>query len=101
MIILLMSDDNVLLQEFTTRASGYVEDAGVIESESGSDITKRLLLKNPKNDPVPLLWSANTLRLKQETEVVNKAMSSITLNDISDFKNLIKADELLFVKEWG
>ena len=48
MIILLMSDDNVLLQEFTTRASGYVEDAGVIESESESDITKRLLLKNPK-----------------------------------------------------
>ena len=34
--------------------------------------------------------SANAFRLKQETEVT-KAMSSITLNDISDFKNLIKA----------
>ena len=94
---------NVLLQEITIGASGYVEDAGVIESECESDVTKRLkqLLKNPKNDPVPSLPSANTLRLKQETQEITKAMSSITLNDISDFKNLIKADELLFVKEWG
>ena len=33
----------------------------------------------------------NVFQLKQETEEVTKAMSSITLNDISDFKNLIKA----------
>ena len=87
------SDDNVLLQELTAGASGYVEDTGVNESESKSDITKWLkrLLKNPKNDPVPSLRFADTFRLKQETKEVNKAMSSITLNDISDFKNLIKA----------
>ena len=55
------SDDNVLLQEFTARASGYVEDAGVIEKESESDITKllKLLLKNLKNDPIPSLQSAD------------------------------------------
>ena len=43
------SDDNVLHQKFTAGTSGYVEDAGLIESESESDITKRLklLLKNP------------------------------------------------------
>ena len=83
------SDDNVLLQELTAGASGNVEDTGVNESESKSDITKWLkrLLKNPKNDPIPSLRFADTFRLKQET----KAMSSITLNDISDFKNLIKA----------
>ena len=78
-----VTQDNVLFQVFTAEASGYVEDTAVSESES--DITKRLklLLKNPKNDP-------NAFRLKQETEEVTKAMPSITFNDISDFKNLIK-----------
>ena len=51
--------DDALLQEFTAGASAYVEDAGVIESESESEsnITKRqkLLLKTPKNDPIPSL----------------------------------------------
>ena len=44
------SDDNVLLQEFAAAASGYVEDTGVIESESETDIMKqlKLLLKNPQ-----------------------------------------------------
>ena len=80
-----------MLQEFTAGASGCVEDTRV--GESASDITKRLklLLKNQKNNPIPSLRSANAFRLKQETEEVTKAMSSITLNDISDFKNLIKA----------
>ena len=70
-----------------------VEETGVIESQIESDITKRLklLLKNPKTDPIPSLRSADAFQLKQETEEVNKAMSSITLNNISDFKNLIKA----------
>ena len=36
--------DNVLLQEVTTGASVYVEDTGVTESESESDITKQLKL---------------------------------------------------------
>ena len=47
--------NDVLLHEATAGASGYVEDAGVIESES--DITKRqkLLHKNPINDIIPLL----------------------------------------------
>ena len=40
--VVTQSDDNVLLQEFTARASGYFEDTGVTESES--DITKRLKL---------------------------------------------------------
>ena len=68
-------------------ASGCVEDAG--ESEIASDITKRqkLLLKTPKNDASPSLRSANAFWLKQETEEVTKAMSSVTLNDII---NLIK-----------
>lgn len=46
--------DNVLLQEFTARASGYFEDTGVTESKSESDIMKGLiqLLKNLKNDPI-------------------------------------------------
>ena len=70
---LTQSDDNVLSQEFTAGASGYVEDAGVIES--GSDITKWLkrLLEKPQNDPVTSLRS---LRI------------------------LSKHVQLLFVKEW-
>ena len=88
--VVTQSDDNVLLQEFTAGASGCVEDTRV--SESASDITKRLklLLKNPKNDPIPSLRSANAFRLKQETEEVTKAMPSITLNDISDLRTLSK-----------
>ena len=72
-------------------ASGCVEGAGV--SESASDITKwqKLSLKTPKNDAIPSLRSTNAFWLKQETEEVTKAMSSVTLNDISDFKDLIKA----------
>ena len=91
--IVTQSDYNVLLQEFTAGASGYVEETGVIESEIESDITKRLklLLKNPKTNPIPSLRSADAFLLKQETEEVNEAMFSITLKNISDFKNLIKA----------
>ena len=98
--VVTQSDDNVLLQEFTAGASGCVEDTRV--SESANDITKRLklLLKNPKNDPIPSLRSANAFRLKQETEVT-KAMSSITLNDISDFKNLIKAGAISVCERMG
>ena len=97
------SYDDALLWVFTARASGYIKDASVIGKESESDITEQLkrLLKNLKNDPIPSLRSADAFWLGRETEEVDKAMSSITLNDISDFKNLIKADELLFVKEWG
>ena len=99
--VVTQSDDNVLLQEFTAGASGCVEDTRV--SESANDITKRLklLLKNPKNDPIPSLRSANAFRLKQETEEVTKAMSSITLNDISDFKNLIKAGAISVCERMG
>ena len=99
--VVTQSDDNVLLQEFTAGASGCVEDTRV--SESASDITKRLklLLKNPKNDPIPSLRSANAFRLKQEIEEVTKAMSSIALNDISDFKNLIKAGAISVCERMG
>ena len=57
--VVTQSDDNVLLQEFTAGASGCVEDTHV--SESASDVKKRLklLLKNPKNDPISSLRSAN------------------------------------------
>ena len=81
--------DNVLLQEFTARASGYIEDTDVIGSES--DITKRLKLplKSPPKNPFPSLRSADVYRLKQETEEINKRMPSIVLNGISDFKSLI------------
>ena len=85
--------DDVLLQEFTAGGSGYVEDAYAVERESKSDITKRLklLLKTPKKDPIPSLRSADAFRLKWKSEEVNKAMFSIILNDISDFKNIITA----------
>ena len=51
--VVTQSDDNVLLQEFAAVACSYVEDAGVIQSESESDPTKWLkqLLKSSKNDP--------------------------------------------------
>ena len=38
--VVTQSDDDVLLQEYPARASGYVEDTFVIECESESDITK-------------------------------------------------------------
>ena len=46
--------DDVLLHEFTAGTSGYVEDAGVIESDTESDITKRLKLlqQNLINDTI-------------------------------------------------
>ena len=40
--VVTQSDDNILPQEFTDGASSYLEDAGVIQSESESDTTKRL-----------------------------------------------------------
>ena len=99
--VVTQSDDNVLLQEFTAGAIGCVEDTRV--SEGASDMKKRLklLLKNPKNEPIPSLQSANAFRLKQETEEVSKTMSSITLNDISDFKNLIKAGAISVCEKMG
>ena len=56
-----VTQDNVLLQEFPAGARDCFEVTGV--SESASDITKRLklLLKNPQNDPVPSLRFANIL----------------------------------------
>ena len=101
--VVTQSDDNVLLQEFTAGASGYIEDVGVIKNESENDITKRLklLLKNPKNDPIPSLQSANAIRLKQEKVEVNKVMSSISLNDLSDFKNLVKAGATIVCERMG
>ena len=49
--------DHVLLHEVTAGTSGYVEVARIIESDSESDITKRLkrLQKNPINDTIPSL----------------------------------------------
>ena len=103
--VVIQSDDNVLLEKFTAGASGYVEDTRVIKSKSDSenDITKRLkpLLKNAKNDPILSLRSAYAFRLKLETDEVNKVMSSITLNDISDFKNLIKAGTTTVCERMG
>ena len=95
--------DDILLQEFTAGVSGYVEDTGVFESENESNITKllKLLLKNSKNDPIPSLRSADAFQLKQEIEEVSKAMSSIILNDISDFKNLIKAGATIVYERMG
>ena len=92
-----------MLQEFTAGASDYFEDTGVIESKSKSNITKRqkLLLKIPKNISIPLLRSANAFRLKQEKEEVTKAMSSLTLNDLSDFKNFIKTGAISVCERMG
>ena len=102
-VVVSNSDDNVLLQEFTAKTSSYVENTDVIESESESDITKRLklLLKAPQNDSIPSLPSVDAFRLKQEIEVVNKAMSSITSNNISDFENLIKAGATIVCERMG
>ena len=100
-LVVTQPDDNVLLQEFTARGSGYIEDTSVIENES--DITKRLnlLVKKPQNDSIPSLRSTDAFQLKQETEEVNKAMSSITLNDISDFRNIIKAGATIVCQRMG
>ena len=72
-------------------------------SESESDITKglKLVFKNPKNDPIPSLRSADAFQLEQETEEVNKAKSSINLNDLNDFKNLIKAGGTIVCERMG
>ena len=89
------SDDNALLQGFTARASGYVEDT--------NRLTKplKLLLKIPQNDPIPPLRSADAFRLRQEAVEVSKAKSSITLNNISNFNNLIKADATIVCERMG
>ena len=102
-VVVSKSDDNVLLQEFTAKTSGYVENTDVIESESESDITKRLklLLKASQNDSIPSLPSVDAFRRKQEIEVVNKAISSITSNNISDFENLIKAGATIVCERMG
>ena len=102
-VVVSKSDDNVLLQKFTAKTSGYVENTDVIESESESDITKRLklLLKASQNDSIPSLPSVDAFRRKQEIEVVNKAMSSITSNNISDFENLIKAGATIVCERMG
>ena len=93
--IVTQSDDNALLQGFTARASVYVEDT--------NRLTKplKLLLKIPQNDPIPPLRSADAFRLRQEAVEVNKAKSSITLNNISDFNNLIKADATIVCDRMG
>ena len=100
-LVVTQPDDNVLLQEFTARGSGYIEDTGVIENEG--DITKRLnlLVKKPQNDSILSLRSTDAFQLKQETEEINKAMSSITLNDISDFRNIIKAGATIVCQRMG
>ena len=43
----------------------------------------------------------NTFQLKQETEDVTKVMSSVILNDLSDFKNLIKAGAISVCERMG
>ena len=45
--------------------------------------------------------SANTFQLKQETEDVTKGMPSVILNDLSDFKNLIKAGAISVCERMG
>ena len=49
--VVTQSDNNVLLQEFAARASGYVECTGVVESESAGDITKRTAKTSTENPP--------------------------------------------------
>ena len=39
--------------------------------------------------------------MKRETEEVNRPISSIILNNISDFKNLIKADKTIVCERMG
>ena len=48
--------------------------------------TAKTITEKPENDPIPSLRYVNAFRVKQKTEEVTKAMSSITLNEISDFK---------------
>ena len=43
----------------------------------------------------------NAFRLEQETEEVNRGISSITLNNISDFKNLNKAGATIVCERMG
>ena len=97
------SIDNILLQEVIAGSSGYVAVTGVIESESESDMTKWLkgLLINQQNDSISSLRPADAFRLKQEIEEVNKEMPSITLNYISDFKNIIEASATIVCERMG
>ena len=98
------SDNNVSLQEFTAGASGYVEYTGVIKGESESNIMKRLkifLKRQKKSDAIPSLRSADAFLLKQKTEEFNKGLSSISLNDIRDFKNLLKAGATTVCERMG
>ena len=53
--------------------------------------TAKPITEKPQNDAIPSWRSTNAFRLKQEIEEVTKVMSSVTLNDISGFSNLIKA----------
>ena len=45
--------------------------------------------------------NANTFQLKQETEDVTKGMPSVILNDLSDFKNLIKVGAISVCERMG
>ena len=54
--VVTQSADNALLQEVIGRASGYVEDTGVIQSESESDLMKWLEELNFKKLYGPFLW---------------------------------------------
>ena len=58
----------MLLQKFTARACGYVENTGVVESESGATKELKLLLKTSQKDPS--LQSLDTFQLKQEEDMI-------------------------------
>ena len=58
----------MLLQKFTARACGYVENTGVVESESGATKGLKLLLKTSQKDPS--LQSLDTFQLKQEEDMI-------------------------------
>ena len=66
--------DNVLLQEVTAGASGYVEDTGVTESESESDIMKQLrfLLKTPQKRSISITAICRSIL----TETRNRSQQS-------------------------
>ena len=60
----------MLLQKFTARACGYVENTGVVESESGATKGLKLLLKTSQRDPS--LQSFDAFQLKQEEPKLKK-----------------------------
>ena len=64
------SNDNALLQKFTARVSCYVEDTGVIETDSGTTKGLKLLLKTSQRDPS--LQSFDAFQLKQEEPKLKK-----------------------------